>query len=252
MTNNNKTLLNKVAVITGASIGIGKAIALAAAKEGAKVILVSKNRSKLQKTSDQITTAGGEAIIMPTDLANQSKIEQLIENIRKITGRVDILFNVAGVWHNGSKVFYGQRLDEISLHQINQVINVNLVAPILLSRGLVKLMAPYKAGKIINISGTFSSGGAKWLHYYVSKKAIEDFTVGLADELRECEIQVNCISPSDVATQAYVRFFPDDANNALDPNEIAKLALWLSSDETNNISGQIIVIKNKSDYSPIL
>lgn len=249
---NNKTLFNKIAVITGASVGIGKAIALAAAKEGAKVILVSRNRNKLREVANQIIEAGGDAIIMTTDLSNQNQIQLLAEKINKSFGRIDILFNIAGIWHNDDKVFFGQRLDETSPHQINEVINVNLIAPMMLSKALVKMMMPHKSGKVINISGTFSNGGAKWLHYYVSKKAIEDFTIGLADELREFEIQVNCISPSDVATEAYLRFFPNDANNALDPNEIAKLALWLSSENANNISGQIIVIKSKLDYSPLL
>jgi 3-oxoacyl-[acyl-carrier protein] reductase len=189
---------------------------------------------------------------MTADLSEQDQIQRLVEKINKAVGRVDILYNVAGVWHNDTKVFYGQRLDEISLQQINEVMNVNLIAPMLMARALVKLMASHKSGKIINISGTFSNGGAKWLHYYVSKRAVEDFTIGLADELREFEIQVNCISPSDVASQAYVRFFPDDAQNALDPNEIAKVAIWLAKEESDNISGQVIVIKSKLDYSPIL
>lgn len=250
--NTDKPLRNKIAVVTGASTGIGKAIALEVAKEGAKVILVSRTQNKLQEIANQIIEFGGEAIVISADLSDQGEIQRLVESIMKVVKRVDILYNVAGVWHNDKKAFYGQRLDEISLHQFNEVMNVNLIAPMMMARSLVKLMAPNKSGKIINISGTFSNGGAKWLHYYVSKRAIEDFTIGLADELREFEIQVNCISPSDVASQAYLHFFPDDAKTALKPEEVAKVATWLAKEEANNISGQVIVVKSKMDYSPIL
>ncbi len=86
----------------------------------------------------------------------------------------------------------------------------------------------------------------RWLHYYVSKKALEAFTVGLADELREYQVQVNCISPSDVATEPLKRFFPEDADTALDPSEVADLAVYLISSSTaDHITGQIIVIKSK-------
>ena len=109
-------------------------------------------------------------------------------------------------------------------------------------------MIKARRGIILCISGTFASGGAGWLHYYVSKLALEHFTVGLAQELRGHEVQANCICPSDVATEALKKFFPDDAKTALAPESVAELAEFLLSKKADNISGQIIVLKNKTAH----
>jgi NAD(P)-dependent dehydrogenase (short-subunit alcohol dehydrogenase family) len=154
--------------------------------------------------------------------------------------------NVAGVWHDDKIVYYGPHLEDTPAAQINEVLDVGIRAPMLLTRNFLRGMIQKRRGKVLNISGTFSSGGAGWLHYYVSKKAIEYFTIGLADELRVYEIQVNCISPSDVATEALKRFFPEDATTAISPDDVARFAIFLLSDEiADNVTGQIIVIKNK-------
>lgn len=95
---------------------------------------------------------------------------------------------------------------------------------------------------VINISGTFENGAKGWLPYYVSKKAIEDFTVGLSEELEDKGIRVNCISPSDTATEAYKKYFPEYIDESVDPSEIADFALKLVKDETMG-SGRIEVVK---------
>ena len=88
-----------------------------------------------------------------------------------------------------------------------------------------------------------------WLHYYVSKKAIESFTIGLAEEFREHEIQVNCISPDCVATEPFCQFAPEDVEKALFPEDVANLAVFLLSENADHITGQTIVIWNKADKS---
>jgi NAD(P)-dependent dehydrogenase (short-subunit alcohol dehydrogenase family) len=82
----------------------------------------------------------------------------------------------------------------------------------------------------------------------VSKKALEDFTVGLAQELRDFEIQVNCISPADVATEAYVRFYPEYAAAAVQPEEVAEVVVALVSDQFRHVTGQIIEVRNRADH----
>jgi len=97
-----------------------------------------------------------------------------------------------------------------------------------------------KGSSIINISGTFEGGAKGWLPYYVSKRGIEDLTLGLSEELKKKEINVNCISPSDTATEEYIKYFPEDAKDANSPEDIAKEVLNLiDSDQT----GQFVVIK---------
>ncbi len=94
---------------------------------------------------------------------------------------------------------------------------------------------------MINLSGTFENGAKGWLPYYVSKRALEDFTVGLAEDLKEKGIKVNAISPSDTQTEAYKRFFPEDAANAQTPETVAKVIIeTILREET----GKVFVVKN--------
>jgi NAD(P)-dependent dehydrogenase (short-subunit alcohol dehydrogenase family) len=235
---------NKRAVITGASTGIGQAIAQAIASEGGYVGLLGRDTDGLQQTSETIKSIGGQSKIFIADLRNEDDINQSCSAVLKTLGGVDIVANVAGVWHDATTVYYGPHLDGTPSAQINEVLDVGIRAPMLLTRLLLPAMIEKKSGKVLNISGTFSHGGSGWLHYYVSKKAIEYFTIGLADEMRQHQIQVNCISPSDVATEALKKFFPEDAKTALDPQEVAKLALFLLSEDAWHITGQIVVIKS--------
>lgn len=102
--------------------------------------------------------------------------------------------------------------------------------------------------KVINLSGTFENGGKGWLPYYVSKRALEDLTVGLAQELEDKNIQVNCISPSDTATTSYEKFFPEFMDEAIDPIKIAQKCVELS-DPDNKTTGKVFVMKK--DKSPL-
>lgn len=240
-------LANRVAVVTGASTGIGRAISVAIAQRGATVCLVGRSAEGLNDTYARIVNQGGKAHIFNCDLVADSEIQNLATEVLQRFTRVDVLANVAGVWHDNDSLYYGRDLDEIPPEQLENVLRVNLHAPILLSRLFIPDMKRNRSGKILNISGTFAEGGAKWLHYYVSKKAVEHFTLGLADELREYNVQVNCISPSDVATEALKKYFPEDAATGLKPKVVADLAVWLlSSKVAKHITGQVIVMKQET------
>jgi len=249
----NKSLVDKVAVVTGSSTGIGKAIALLFAECGATIALVGRNANLLNSVSTAIQTIGSRSEVFLTDLCDNEAMAESAERILEHFNGVHIIVNAAGVWHDDVGALSGLRLDQIPVSQINEVLDVNIRAPMILTARLLPSMIQKGSGKILNISGTFSEGGAKWLHYFTSKKAIESFTKGLSDELREFNIQVNCISPSDVKSEAYQKFYkPEDVELALEPKEIADLALFLVSPSSDNISGQIIVIKNRNDFSPLL
>jgi len=241
-------LEGKTALVTGASTGIGREIAKAIAAQGARVCLVSRSEGKLEETRRLIENEGGSAWSYRADLRNEHEINQLASDVVSGLGSVDILAHVAGVWHNENIVYAGVPLVNTPAEQIKEVLEVGILAPMLLTRSLVPGMIAKRAGKILAISGTFASGGAGWLHYYVSKLALEHFIVGLSQELREFEIQANCISPSDTDTEALQKFFPDDARTALSPSEVAKLAVFLLSNEADHVTGQCVVIKNKSAH----
>jgi 2-hydroxycyclohexanecarboxyl-CoA dehydrogenase len=239
-------LRGKVAVITGASTGIGQAIACAIGVKGCKVVLVGRNLAGLQNTERLVKQAGGSAQVFQTNLISQTDISALAADVRRTLGAVSVLANVAGVWHNDKRAYDNLYLHEISVEEIDEVFDVNIRAAVLLTRIFLPDMIERKQGKILNISGTFANGATRWLHYYVSKKAVESFTVGLAEEVRPHRVQVNCISPSDVATPASVNFYKSKFPTALRPDDVAELALFLLSGEAaDNITGQVIEIKSK-------
>lgn len=231
----------KSAIVTGASTGIGRAIAVALAREGFFVELIARTKEKLKETQDLIERGGGKAEFLIADLSKIDSLNHLIPQVKNRIKRIDILVNVAGIWHGENEVFAGKDFSSFSQEIILDTHSVGTIAPMLLAHAFVSLMP--KGGKILNISGTFENGAKGWLPYYVSKRAIEDLTIGLAEELKDKDIQVNAISPSDTATEAYRKYFPQYIDEAIDPEEIAKEAVFLCSEGANEITGKVFVMK---------
>lgn len=233
----------KFAVITGASTGIGRAIAVALAREGFFVGLVARTEEKLKETQDLIERGGGKAEFLIADLSETDSLNQLITQVKNRTKRIDILVNVAGIWHGESEVFAGKDFSSFSQRIILDTYSVGIIAPTLLAHAFGPLMP--RGGKILNISGTFENGAKGWLPYYVSKRAIEDLTIALSEELEGKDIQVNAISPSDTATEAYRKYFSQYIDEAIDPEEVAKEAVFLCSEKANGITGKVFVMKKR-------
>ena len=244
-----KKILSKKALVTGASTGIGREISIALAKEGIEIALIGRNETMLKETKSLIDELGGKSTIFIADLKTDSI--RVGKEVLDSFGTIDIIINAAGVWHNDDVAYYGPRLWELGENEIREVMQVGIVAPMLLTKTLLPKMVEQSYGKIINISGTFESGAKGWMHYYVSKKALEDFTIGLSEEVREHKIQVNCVCPSDTATDSYKKFYPpakeyEPFEDCMDPKDIAKLVIQLVNDEFDYITGQIIVTRNKN------
>ena len=218
--------MEKVALVTGASSGLGRAISMALGGVEYQLILTSR-------------TNNIDSNIIKADLSKVSSINRLIDKIKKQTDRIDVLVNVAGIWHGKTEVYAGIDLEKFNQKVILDTFMVGIVTPTLLVHGLIPLM-PEKS-KIINISGTFESGAKGWLPYYVSNRAIEDLTIGLAQELERKDIQVNAISPSDCATTAYKKYFPQYIDEAIAPEKIAEFCLKLCHDDKT--TGKVFVLK---------
>ena len=234
-------LTDKFAVVSGSSTGIGRAIAIELAKEGAFVALVGRMQDKLLETKTLIVKEGGHAEVFIGDFTKIDSLDALIAAIKLETKTINILVNVAGIWHGKNEVYAGKDFETFPKQVILDTYSVGLTAPTLLAHAFIHLMP--KGGKILNISGTFESGAKGWLPYYVSKKAIEDLTIGLAEELKNKDIQVNAISPSDTATEAYKKYFPQHIKEAIDPGDIGRYAVYLCSEEANGITGKVFVMK---------
>lgn len=245
-------LKGKVALITGASTGIGRSIAVSLATEGAIISLNGRNEAALFKTlemaKERWSTVRGAVFV--ADLRHLPAITNLILDVKQMWKRIDILVNAAGVYHDQQRAFVDMPLEDYALHDISDIYLVGIFAPTLLCRQAIPFMP--NGSKIINISGSFERFGDKaakgWLPYFVACNAMEQMTVGLAQELRNRQIQVNCISPSAVLTESYVKFFPTWASQkglCLNPEDVAALALFLASSESDHLSGQIITIRQK-------
>ena len=201
---------------------------------GYRLILTGRNKIELEKTRSLIK----KAIAIPADLSNLLTINRFISSVNKLTKRVDVLINLAGIWHSQNEVYAGKDLEKFNQKVILDTFMVGTVAPTLLVHGLLPLMPA--GSKIINISGTFESGAKGWLPYYVSKRAIEDLTIALAQELERKDIQVNAISPSDCATNAYKKYFPQYIKDAITPETVAQFVVDLCQ---KNTTGKVFVLK---------
>jgi len=241
------SLQGKVAVITGASRGLGRAMALALGGAGVKLALVSRDRGKLEETAAEAAKAGAQAAIFQVDVTDEDQVRKLEHNVKGRFGPVDILINNAGIAIRKTVVDY-------TLEEWHSVMDTNLTSVFLMCRSFVPHMRGRGYGRIINISSIMAHislplRGA----YSASKAGVIGFTRALALELATDEISVVAISPGPFATEmtAPLRSSPEQLeqfNSSVpmqrwgEPEEIGKLALFLCSDGAGYITGTDIVI----------
>ena len=187
-------LLDRVAVITGASTGIGQGIALAYAAEGAKVVLASRSREKLETVAGEIRGSGGTALAVQTNVTLEGEVINLFRQTLEAFGRVDILVNSAGITS-------GTPTDELSLEAWQNVLDVNLNGAFLCSREALRIMKRQRSGRIINI-GSISAKVPRpnTAPYTTSKFALEGLTRSLALDARDHGIAVSILHPGNTAT----------------------------------------------------
>lgn len=209
----------KTAVITGGSSGIGKAIIETLKDNGWKVIAPSRKQMDL------------------TDLAEVEKVAAKLAGTHQ---PIDALIHVAGVWHNKSAVYANKDLEDFTPEQIIETMLVGLTSFMVLTAKLLPRLS--KHGAVVGITGTFGDGASGWLPYYTSKRALEDFLVGLAQDYPSGP-NVFGISPADTATPAYEKFYPQYASGAQPPKAVANLCLELLNGQTGYKSGSIIELR---------
>jgi NAD(P)-dependent dehydrogenase (short-subunit alcohol dehydrogenase family) len=243
-------LAEKVAVITGASSGIGLAIATRFAAEGAAIVAGDWNAARLQAAVDQLRAAGGTIVGQQGNIAEREAAEDLVDLAAATHGRLDILVNNAGVMD------YMQGVGELSDEVWRRVLGVNLDGPMFTMRRAVQQMQRQGSGSIINIASVGGlHGGAAGAAYTVSKHALIGLTRNTAWMYARQGLRCNAICPGATATNIAEtmpsdRLDPAGAARAaeyaalipavLDPADIAALALFLASDESRHINGAII------------
>jgi fengycin family lipopeptide synthetase B len=215
-------LNNKIAVVTGAGRGIGRAISIALAQEGAAVVLASITKAKLNETAKLVEKTGGKALIAVTDLKEDESISNLVKTVNDKFGRLDILVNNAGV--TGSAKF-----EETTTDTWRKCMQINATAPFILCRDFLPLLKKQPTSYIINISSVVGvKGYALQSAYTASKHALRGMTIVLGEELNDTNVRVHLICPGGVDTDLIPQVRPDLKSEVLmRPEEIAELVLYL-------------------------
>jgi len=229
-----KQLASKVAIVTGASRGIGRAISVALAQEAATVVLAARSIRKLQETADQVTEAGGKAEIVVTELTEEESIKNLIKTTGEKFGRLDILINNAGVTHSA-------KLEQTTTENWERCMQVNARAPFILCREALGLLRKSEAGYIINIASVVGVKGYPLQSAYTSSKhALRGMTISLAEELKGSNIRVHLLCPGGVDTELVQKVRPDIKKDELmQPEEIAELVLYLVTHKGNAVIDEL-------------
>lgn len=244
-------LRGKVAVITGGGRGLGEAVALAFAREGAHVLLASRTASELTRVQSQVRALGGTAETVAVDIADPAGVRRLADISDRHFGRVDILVNAAGMYGPIGLAW------EVDSEAWIAALHVNLVGTFLCCRAFVSGMIERRWGRIINFSG----GGATaplphFSAYGVSKAAVVRLTDTLAEELRPFNVQVNAIAPGLVNTRLQdevlvaqeragplfgrIQQLKERGEGGVPPDLAAGLAVFLASDASNGLTGKLI------------
>jgi 3-oxoacyl-[acyl-carrier protein] reductase len=236
-------LKDKVAIVTGSSSGIGKAIALRFGTEGAKVVVTARRMALCEQTVAQIVKAGGEAWAIQTDVADERQVEQLIDQTVKRYGRLDILVNNAGV-------IAGGRLAETTTKSFDEVMNVNLRGTFFCCRAGFKHMKKQGGGTIINMSSVARlQAWAGTGTYSASKHGIMAMTKSLADEGRPHHIKVSAICPGSVADDLVDASSEDIlCSEKIDPFDIAETAVYLATLGKYSVVHQIVIDRLGADW----
>ncbi len=229
----------KVALITGGSMGIGRACAYGFAAEGAKVAVTSRNLPELEATAAKVRQLGSLTFVKKSDFLDRAQVASIAPAVLAEFGRIDILVNNAAIIH--------PRIDLIDLDDETwyDVMEVNLNAAAMLTKSVVPAMVAQGGGSIINISSIGGRSGARGRSAYrVTKSALISLTQSLAAELHEHGINVNAICPGGTDTEGYRAAFNnrgrEDFPNLMLPEEIANVAVFLASESSSAITGTAI------------
>lgn len=236
-------LRDKVALVTGASRGIGKAVALRLAKEGANVAInYLKNQELAKRVAEEVMSNGARAEIYRADVSDFKAVKEMVENIISDFGRIDILVNNAGIIPEHFSIL------DIPIEEWERIIKVNLTGYFNCAKAVVPYMIKRKEGKIINIASVAGKmGGTVGPHYAASKAGIIGMTFSLAQELLKYNITVNAIAPGPIETEL-IAGLPEDVKKRIlkrvpmgrfgRPEEVAEAVIFLI--KCDYVTGEVL------------
>lgn len=236
-------LTGKVALVTGAAQGIGKAVALLLARHGADIVVSDINLEKAEETAKEIESIGPKAMAIKVNVGSLNDVERMVEAVLKKFGRIDILINNAGITR-----------DKLILRMTEEdwdiVLNVNLKGTFNCTKAVVRHMAKQRSGKIVSIASVVGEmGNAGQVNYAASKAGVIGLTKTIAREFAKRGINVNAIAPGYIETPM-TEFLSDKVKEELKrlipmerlgkPEDVAEAVLFLVSEESNYITGQVL------------
>ena len=213
------SLTGKKAIITGAGKGIGRATALALAKEGVSLGLLARTEEDLKKVADEVNDSGVQVAIATADVSSNDQVTSAVDKLINELGSVDILINNAGIAKFGGFL-------ELDVDEWEKIIQVNLLGMYYVTRAVLPKMMEQKSGDIINISSTAGEkGGPVTSAYSASKAGVLGLTESLAMEARKHDIRVTALTPSTVVTELAIQqgLVTGDEKNVLQPEDMAEL-----------------------------
>jgi NAD(P)-dependent dehydrogenase (short-subunit alcohol dehydrogenase family) len=233
-------------VVTGAGQGIGQAVAVLAAREGARVALVERNEATGQETRQQITGQGGEARLILLDITGENAAPEVIRQVLSAWGRIDILVNNAGFDRPGG-------IFKLRDEDWDAVLAVHLKAAMAFTREVVPLMKERRYGRIVNLSSVYGKTGGKGeIAYATAKAGLIGFTKSVAKEVGKFNVAVNAVLPGLTATPTIRTFMAEKYRDEIlvqtplgrmaQPEEIAQAVIFLASDEASYITGACLEV----------
>lgn len=239
----------KVVWVTGSSTGIGRAIAVKFAENGAKVIVHGNaNKAEAEKTLEEVQTKGGDSLLVIGDVTDRAQVDRMTEEIKNEFGRIDVLINNAGTMVQRAKV------EEIEIDTLDKIINVNFTSVVHVTQSVLPLMKEQGKGSIINMTSIAArnGGGPGAVVYAAAKGAVSTLTRGLAKEMVGNNIRVNGIAPGVIATPFHDQYSTPALREKMASNvplgregtaeEVAGAALYLASDLASYVTGEIIEV----------
>lgn len=237
-------LENRVAMVTGATGGLGRVVAKALLESGAQLVISYQDEGKLAELLRSVGGFEGKVTAVKTDVTDEDSVNNFVQKAVEKHGRVDILFNIVGAYAGGTDVANteGRIWDSM--------MNVNLKSAFLCSKAVLPYMIKQNYGRIVNVSSWMAfekNRRVKSAAYAVSKAGVVVLTETLALEVKNYDINVNCVAPSTIDTAANRRNMPKaDPSKWVDPKDIAEVMIFLASDRSKVVSGASVPVYGKA------